>query len=79
MIGAPASYDTRDAQEHADVAAVLEELPADHPGRDAYAGSAGTLGLTHLVADRPELVERLKEAFLSGFWCMFAGAGGFRP
>lgn len=79
MMQAAREYDTRDAQEHADVAAVLEELAADHPARDAYALGAGTIDLTHLVADIPELVERLTEAFLAGYRRMLAGTDTFRP
>lgn len=41
--------DTRDPEEHAAIAAILAELPADHPARIAYAGQEDTIRLTHLV------------------------------
>ena len=75
----PDQYDTRDAQEHADVAAVLTALPPEHPAHEAYARGVGTLELTHLVADRVELVDGLKEAFLAGYRRLLDGSGGFRP
>ena len=75
----PDQYDTRDEQEHADVAVVLTVLPAEHPARDAHARGVGTLELTHLVADRVELVDGLKQAFLAGYRRLLAGSGGFRP
>lgn len=58
----PHPFDTRDAIEHAEIAALLEQLPAAHPTREAYGGRAGTLGLTHLVADRSEVVEGMDVA-----------------
>lgn len=58
---------------------MLEALRAGPPARAAYTGSAGTLELTHLVADRPELVERLNTVLLASFWRMLAGARAFTP
>jgi hypothetical protein len=71
--------DLRDAEEHAVITAALEQLPADHPARVAYLEHADTIALTHLVADRPELVEALKEAYLKGFGRLLRAAGHFRP
>lgn len=71
--------DLRDAEERAAVTAALELLPADHPARVAYQDHADTIALTHLVADRPELVEALKEAYLKGFGRLMRSAGHFRP
>ncbi len=59
-------YDTRDPAEHVDVATILGVLPENHPARTAYARGTGTLGIMHLCADRPELVEDLKDAWLVG-------------
>jgi len=72
-------YDTRDAQAHADVAAVFEELRADHPAREAYTAGAGTLELAHLIADRAEWIERLKDAFRAGDRRTLKGSNGIRP
>lgn len=52
----PDLYDTRDEQEHAEVAAPLAELPASYPARDAYGGAAATIELTHLFTDRHKLL-----------------------
>lgn len=60
-------YDTRDADEHAAIAAALEKLPLAHAARLAHAEGADTIHLTHLVAEGPELVEALKGAHLSGY------------
>jgi hypothetical protein len=46
----------RDTEEDAAITAVLEQLPADHPARLACLDHTDTIALTHLVADRPELV-----------------------
>jgi len=73
-----ARHDTRDPQEHADVSALLGVLPV-HPAREAYARGTGTLELTHLVADRPELIEELKEAWLGGYRRLLERSRGFRP
>ena len=63
----PADY--RDELEHAEVAAVLAELPEDHPARVAYYSGAreasDSIGLGHLVADRPDLVQRLVDAYMA--------------
>jgi hypothetical protein len=75
----PDPYDTRDEQEHPAVAASLASLPYAHPARAAYARGAGALELSHLAADRGELVEALKEAYRAGYSRMLAGVGGFRP
>jgi hypothetical protein len=72
-------YDSRDAEEHAALAVILAELPADHPARIAYLDHADTIALTHLVADRPQLVEAIKEAFLAGYRRMLRRSGHFRP
>ncbi len=75
----PAILDKRDAQERAEVAALLAVLPPEHPAREACARGTDTIALTHLVADRPELVEALKQAFLAGYARLLEGSGGFRP
>lgn len=59
--------DMRDAAEHAAVQGLLAALPGDHPVRVAYAHGSGTIALTHLVADHPELASALAEAFLAGY------------
>lgn len=58
---------------------ILGVLPEQHAAREAYAEHVGTLELTHLVADRPELIEPLKEAWLAGYRRLLARSGGFRP
>ena len=70
----------RDAEECAAITAALKALPADHPARQAYAEGADTIRLTHLVADDPELVEALKNAFLAGYRRLLGRTGRhFRP
>jgi hypothetical protein len=72
-------YDTRDAAEHAAVAAILAELPADHPACVAYAEHVDTIQLTHLVG-RMDLADRLKEAYLDGYRQLLKrSASHFRP
>ncbi|HVB48966.1 MAG TPA: hypothetical protein VNF69_11305 [Burkholderiales bacterium] len=75
----PAIRDRRDAQESAEVAALLAVLTSGHPAREACARGADTIALTHLLADRPDLVEALKQAFLAGYARLLEGSGGFRP
>lgn len=75
----PNPYDTRDEQERAEIAALLEQLPPAHPAREAYGRGVGTIELAHLVADRAELVEGLKEAYLAGWQRVLARSSSFRP
>jgi len=67
MSAAPKAYDLRDNQERAEVAEILSELAPDHLARKAFAEGARTAELVRLVNDRPDLVERLKRAFLAGW------------
>jgi hypothetical protein len=53
----------RDEQANREVAEILAELPADHPGRVAFEGGKDTIALTHLVADRRDLVARLMDSY----------------
>lgn len=75
----PNPYDTRDEQEHAAVAAFVASLPDERLAREAYARGAGTIELTHLVADQRELVDELKKAYLAAHARILANAGGFQP
>ena len=74
----PNEYDTRDPAEHAEVASLLERLPDGHPARSAYVRGIGTLELTHLVTDRPELVEELKDAWLAGYRRLLEQSRGYK-
>jgi hypothetical protein len=72
-------YDTRDTEEHATVAAILSQLPADHPAQLAYREHEATIGLTHLVGLQ-DLVEQLTQAYLDGYNRMLRRTGAhFRP
>ena len=76
--------DYRDELEHAEVARILSELPAEHLARLAYATgareAADSISLTWLVADRRELVAVLVEANLAAYRRTLAKQGGhFRP
>jgi hypothetical protein len=59
--------DYRDDIEHAEVAGALSELPEDHPARRAYSAGETTdsLSMSHQLAERPELVKRLIDAYLA--------------
>jgi len=72
-------FDIGDADEHTAVAAILAELPADHPARAAYADHECTIALSRLTADRMDVAERLKEAYLDGYRRLLHGQGHFRP
>ena len=75
----PADY--RDEIEHAEVAAVLSKLPPDHPDRVAYLAGAreacDSQSLSHLLAERTDLVRRLVAAYLGHndrIWAKHPGA-----
>lgn len=72
--------DYRDEVEHAEVARILSELPAEHPARVAYSTgareAADSIGLTHLVADRRDLAEALVEANMAAWRRTLARHGG---
>lgn len=61
--------DYRDEIEHAEVAAVLAELPEEHPARIAYYSgareAADSIGLGHMLTERMDLVNRLTAAYLA--------------
>jgi len=65
---APHPADYRDAIEHAEVAQILAELPADHPACVAYLSGAreasDSLSMSHMLANRPDLVARLVAAYM---------------
>ena len=75
----PKTPDTRDQDEHTDVAAALAPLPAGHAARLAYAEGLGTIALTHLVREHPVIVEALTEAYLAGNRRSLRRTGSFRP
>jgi hypothetical protein len=70
--------DIRDADEHAAIIKALDQLPSDHAARVAYSKGADTIALTHLVADRPDIVHAITEAYLAGYRRSLARWGGFR-
>jgi hypothetical protein len=53
----------RDEQANAEVAAILAELPADHPAPVAFAQGKDTIAPTHLLTDRMDLVKRLMDTY----------------
>jgi len=72
-------FDTRDAEEHAAVAAALAALPASHPACIAYfLDHECTIGLTHLVDDQ-ELARNLTNVYLDGYNRMLRRTSHFRP
>ena len=76
--------DYRDEQEHAEVARILSELPAEHPARVAYSTGArkasDSVSLTWLVADRRDIVQALVDANMAAWRRTLSRQGGyFRP
>ena len=76
--------DYRDEIEHAEVARILSELPAEHPARVAYSTGAreasDSISLTWLVADRRDMVQALVDANMVAWRRTLEWQGGyFRP
>lgn len=76
--------DYGDEIEHAEVARILSELPAEHPARVAYATgareAADSIRPSHLVADRRDMVQALTEANMAAWRRTLTRQGGyFRP
>jgi hypothetical protein len=76
--------DYRDDIEHAEVARVLSELPAEHPARVAYLSGAceasDSISLSWLVAERRDIVQALVEANMAAWRRTMTRHGGyFRP
>jgi hypothetical protein len=74
----------RDEIEHAEVARILSELAAEHPARVAYSTgvreAADSISLTHLVADRCDIVQALVDANMAAWRRTMSRHGGyFRP
>jgi hypothetical protein len=55
-----------DEQERAAIREIVEQLPQDHPAREAHKAGADAITLTYLV-DREDLVEKLTEAWLDWY------------
>lgn len=59
--------DYRDELEHEAVVAILSDLPDDHIATYAYytaaRSAADSLSMTHMIAERPDLVARLIAAY----------------
>lgn len=72
--------DYRDGIEHAEVAQIVSELPADHPVRAAYLSgareAADSIGLSRLLADRMDLVQRLVAAYTAHADRIWSRCGG---
>lgn len=78
----PADY--RDELEHAEVARILSELPAEHPARVAYATGAreasDSISLSWLIADRRDMVQALVDVNMAAYRRTLARQGEyFRP
>lgn len=58
--------DTRDAEEHAAIAAILDELPPRARGRAARTQPAPTPSGSRSLVGRRDLAARLTQAFLDG-------------
>ena len=76
--------DYRDEIEHAEIARILSELPAEHPARVAYSTGAreacDSISLTWLVAERRDIVQALVDANVAAWRRILARQGGyFRP
>ena len=56
------AYEAHDDEERAAIQAIVEQLPKDHPAREAYRAGADAIELTNLVG-REDLVERLNEVW----------------
>lgn len=62
----PRPFETRDDEARAAIQAILEELPHDHPAREAHKAGADAIKLTYLVG-REDLVEKLNQAWLDWY------------
>jgi len=74
----PIDLSGRDEQANVDVAAILVDLPADHAARAACASGKDTIALTHLLADRKDLVKRLIDSYSAcsdQVWYNYRGTG----
>jgi hypothetical protein len=62
----PRSFETRDDEARAAIQAIIEELPDEHPARDAYKAGADLIELTYLVG-REDLAEKLNQTWLEWY------------
>ena len=65
QVTGPIDLSGRDEQANTEVATILGELPPDHPARVAFAEGKDTVALTHLVAARKDLVDKLIETYFA--------------
>jgi hypothetical protein len=59
-------FEARDEEEAAAIHAILNELPDDHPAREAYRAGADPIRLMNLV-ECEDLVEKLNQAWLDWY------------
>lgn len=71
--------DLRDEEERGDVDRILSVLPEGHPALEAHQRGADTIAITHLVADRPGLIEALIGAYFAARRRIWNRAAHFRP
>lgn len=62
----PRSFETRDDEARAAIQTIIDELPDEHPARDAYNAGADLIELTYLVG-REDLAEKLNQAWLEWY------------
>jgi hypothetical protein len=70
----PRPFEARDEQERAAIRAIVEQLPEDHPAREAYEAGADAIELTNLVG-REDLVEKLTQAWFDWYARMLQRQG----
>ena len=70
----PRAVEGHDDEERAAIQAIVEELPEDHPAREAYKAGADAIRLTYLVG-REDLVEKLMQAWLDWYARMLRRQG----
>jgi hypothetical protein len=71
------AIERHDDEERAAIQGIVEQLPEDHPAREAYKAGADAIRLTHLVG-REDLVEKLTQAWLDWYARMLRRQGN-RP
>jgi hypothetical protein len=71
--------DFRDTEERAEVARIIAVLAESHPAHKAHERGMDTISMTHLVADRPDLVKALIAAYFARTDRAWKKAKHFRP
>ena len=71
-------FDAHDDEERREILEILKKLPEHHRAWLAHREGADAIALTHLMDQRQDLIEGLKQAWMDGYGRLLRRSAGFR-